>query len=133
MITNNTIVIQTKGHCDMIDITPQLIQMITDSKFKIGTLTAFVSGPTAAITVFELEPNLVADFKELREKIAPENEPYHHDETWDDGNGYAHVRASLLGPSLVVPFMDGKLALGAWQQIALVDFDNRSRERNVAV
>ncbi len=133
MIINETISLQTKGHGDTIDISPQVARILAKSKLKNGIVTVFVTGSTAGATTIEFEPNLVADFKEVWEDIAPESEVYHHDKTWGDNNGYAHVRASLLGPSLVVPFKDGELALGTWQQIIVVDFDNRARERQAVV
>jgi secondary thiamine-phosphate synthase enzyme len=93
----------------------------------------FVPGATAALTTVEFEPGLVRDLPELFERIAPRDRPYHHDETWHDGNGHSHVRASLLGPSLTVPVQGGKLLLGTWQQIVLVDFDNRPHRRELVV
>jgi secondary thiamine-phosphate synthase enzyme len=93
----------------------------------------FVPGSTAAVTTIEYEPGLVKDVKEAFEKIAPEGAAYHHHERWGDDNGSAHVRAAMLGPSLMVPFVKGKLLLGQWQQIVLVDFDTRARTRDVVV
>ncbi len=133
MIINETIVLQTDGRGDTRDITPQLIQIVADSNLKDGIVTIFVTGSTAGVAAIEFEPNLITDFKELWEKIASSNKAYHHDEAWGDANGYAHLRASLLGPSLVVPFADSKMVLGTWQQIVVVDFDNRTRERRIAV
>ena len=133
MIINETISLQTKGHGDTVDITPHMSKLLIKSKVKNGIVTVFVTGSTAGITTIEFEPNLVEDFSEVWDDIAPESQNYHHDKTWGDNNGYAHVRASLLGPSLVVPFKDGELVLGTWQQVVVVDFDNRSRERQVAV
>jgi secondary thiamine-phosphate synthase enzyme len=133
MITTGSIEIQTKGHGDVLDLTPKVASMLANSKVTNGIVTVFVTGSTAGITTVEFEPNLVADLSEMFQKIAPEGVPYHHDNTWGDRNGYAHVRASLLGASLVVPFSDGKLTLGTWQQIVLVDFDERPRQRKVVV
>ena len=96
-------------------------------------INVFISGSTAAVTTIEYEPGLVKDLPEIFEKIAPAGKRYHHDDTWHDGNGYAHVRAALLGPSLTIPFSDGKLHLGTWQQVVLIDFDNRPRKREVVV
>jgi secondary thiamine-phosphate synthase enzyme len=133
MIIGKTFEIQTAGHGDVKDITPQVADIVTHSELKNGTVTVFVTGSTAGITTIEFEPNLVLDFNEMFQKLAPEGVPYHHDGTWGDRNGYAHVRASLLGASLVVPFSDGRLNLGTWQQVVLVDFDERPRQRRVVV
>ena len=133
MIITNTLELQTKGHGDILDLTPRVAEILVQSKLKDGIVTVFVTGSTAGITTIEFESNLVADFTEMWQKLAPESVPYHHDNTWGDANGYAHVRASLLGASLVVPFSKGKLALGTWQQVVLVDFDERPRQRKVVV
>jgi len=131
MIITETLELQTKGHGDILDLTTRVAEIVAQSKLKDGIVTVFVTGSTAGITTIEFEPNLVADFNEMWQKIAPEGVPYHHDNTWGDRNGYAHVRASLLGASLVIPFSDGKLTLGTWQQVVLVDFDERPRQRKV--
>jgi secondary thiamine-phosphate synthase enzyme len=133
MIVSNTIEIQTKGHGDILDLTTKVAEILSQSKLRNGIATVFVIGSTTGITTIEYEPNLVTDFNEMFQKLAPEGVPYHHDNTWGDRNGYAHVRSSLLGASLVVPFRDGKLTLGTWQQVVLVDFDERPRLRNVIV
>ena len=133
MIINETISLKTGGHGDIIDVTPQVEERLAQSRLKDGIIILFVAGSTAGITTIEFEPNLAADFKELWQRIAPEGVPYHHDNTWGDANGYAHVRASLLGASLVIPFSGGRLSLGTWQQVVLVDFDNRPRSRQVVV
>ncbi len=98
-----------------------------------NNLTVFVSGSTAGITSIEYEPGLLKDLPEAFEKLAPTGVTYHHDEAWGDGNGYAHVRAAMLGSSFTVPFDNGKLLLGTWQQIVVIDFDNKPRRRNVVV
>jgi secondary thiamine-phosphate synthase enzyme len=133
MIITDTVEIQTKGHGDTIDLTSRLAEIVAQSKLKDGIVTVFVTGSTAGITTIEYEPNLVADFNAMFQKLAPEGVPYHHDNTWGDRNGYAHVRASLLGASLVVPFSSGKMVLGEWQQVVLVDFYERPRQRKVTV
>ncbi len=133
MIITNAIEIQTKGHGDVHDLTRRVAEVVMKSKPKDGIVTVFVTGSTAGITTIEFEPNLVADFNEMWQKLAPEGVPYHHDNTWGDTNGYAHVRASLLGASVVIPFSDGKLTLGTWQQVVLVDFDEKPRQRKVIV
>ena len=133
MVVTKKISLQSKGQCDIIDITPQVEQQIAETEIHNGTVTLFVSGSTAGISTIEFESGLVADFQSMWERIVPQNIPYDHDRRWGDGNGHSHVRASLLGASLVIPFNDKKLALGTWQQIVLVDFDNRPRSRQVIV
>jgi secondary thiamine-phosphate synthase enzyme len=123
----------TKGRNDIIDITDQVQEVIHSKGMKEGNVTCFVIGSTGGITTVEYEPGLIKDLPEAFEKIAPMNKSYHHDNTWHDGNGYAHVRASMLGSSLVVPFSAGKLLLGTWQQIIFIDFDNRPRNRTIIV
>lgn len=132
-IITEFIPVSTRGHTDIIDITGEAVSLLSKSGLANGTVTLFVSGSTAGLTTVEYEPGLLQDLPEAFEKLAPEGKGYHHDATWGDGNGSAHVRASLLGPSLVVPFTGGKLLLGAWQQVILVDFDNRSRQRRVVM
>lgn len=124
---------KTKGHTDIQDITPRVREVVQKAACKAGTVTLFVSGSTAGLTTVEYEPGLVKDLQELFERLVPSDKPYYHHERWGDDNGHSHCRASLLGPSLVIPFGDGGLALGTWQQIILVDFDTRPRDREVTV
>lgn len=124
---------QTSGYADMHDLTGEVQSHVHDSGLSAGTVTVFVPGSTAGVTTIEFEPGLKKDLPEVLEQIAPSGRRYHHDATWGDGNGFSHIRASLIGPSLVVPFRDGDLILGTWQQIILLDFDNRSRRRRVVV
>ncbi len=131
MVINKTIHIQTKGNCDMIDITAQITREISKSSINDGIATIFVSGSTAGISTIEYEGGLVSDFNSMWDRNVPQDISYQHDRRWGDGNGYSHVRASLLGPSLVVPFTNKKMALGTWQQIIVVDFDNRPRSREI--
>lgn len=131
MIFTTTISVSTKGFTDIRDLTPQIRAALQEAKLQDGTVTVFVSGSTAGITTIEFEPGLLKDLPAAFEKLAPVHGNYAHDNTWHDGNGYAHVRAALLGPSLVVPFAKGELLLGTWQQIVLVDFDNRPRRREI--
>ena len=131
MVVTKKISLQSKGNCDIIDITPQVEQQIAEAEINNGTVTLFVAGSTAGISTIEFEPGLVSDFQRMWEQNVPQNIPYDHDRRWGDGNGYAHVRASLLGASLVVPFNDKRLTLGTWQQIVLVDFDTRPRSRQL--
>ena len=131
MIVTKRISLQTKGECDIIDITPQVEKELGGADINSGLVTLFVAGSTAGLSTVEFEPGLVSDFQSMWESIVPRNIPYNHDRRWGDGNGYSHVRASLLGASLVVPFNDKRLTLGTWQQIVLVDFDNRPRSRQI--
>jgi secondary thiamine-phosphate synthase enzyme len=125
--------IKTKGFCDIQDITERVEGVISTSKLLNGIALVFVSGSTAGVTTIEYESGVIEDLKRAIERIAPQNIHYDHDARWGDGNGFAHVRASLIGPSLAVPFNDGKLNLGTWQQVILIDFDNRPRSREVNV
>ena len=131
MVVTKRISLQTKGECDIVDITAQVEQQLTETNINSGTATLFVSGSTAGLSTVEFESGLLSDFKDMWERNIPRNIPYDHDRRWGDGNGYSHVRAALLGASLVVPFNDKRLLLGTWQQIVLVDFDNRPRSRQV--
>ncbi len=133
MIATKWISLQTKGNTDIVDITERVDRAVAESGIKNGTVTVFVSGSTAGITTIEYEPGLISDLKRVWEQIVPSNVPYQHDATWHDGNGYSHVRASLLGASLVVPLSEGRLTLGTWQQIVLIDFDIRGRSRQIVV
>ena len=133
MVTNTRIQVRTKGDCELIDITRQVAQKIEESAIKEGTVTLFMAGSTAGLSTIEFERGLLSDFQSMWERTVPRNIPYHHDAAWGDGNGHAHVRASLLGPSLVVPFVNKRLTLGTWQQIVLVDFDNRHRSREIVL
>lgn len=124
--------VRTKGNCDIVNITEQVGEVAAQTGVSEGTVTLFNVGSTAGITTTEYEPGLVNyDIRAAFEKIAPTNGRYEHEETWHDDNGHSHVRASLLGPSLSVPVVDGRLTLGTWQQIILVDFDTRPRTRTV--
>jgi secondary thiamine-phosphate synthase enzyme len=132
MVKTQKLHIQTKGNCDIVNITENITDFITKSGISEGTVTVFNVGSTGAITTTEYEPGLVNyDIEAAFEKIAPERASYEHEKTWHDDNGHSHVRASLLGPSLSVPVVDGSMVLGTWQQIILVDFDTRSRHREV--
>ncbi|GAH71680.1 unnamed protein product [marine sediment metagenome] len=133
MVVTKKISLQSKGHCDIIDITPQVEQKLGETDISDGTVTLFVTGSTAGITTIEFESGLLSDFQGMWERNVPTDIPYKHDRAWGEGNGYSHVRASLLGASLVIPFSDKRLALGTWQQIVLVDFDNRPRSRQITV
>jgi len=131
MVVTKRIGLQTKGECDIINITPQVEHQVAETDINNGTATLFVNGSTAGISTIEFESGLLSDFQGMWEQNIPQNIPYDHDRRWGDGNGYSHVRASLLGASLVIPFNDKRLTLGTWQQIVLVDFDNRPRSRQI--
>lgn len=124
---------ETAGFCDIVDITAKIKDFIKQTQFLAGAATLFVSGSTAALTTIEHEPGLVLDLKEFVEKVIPADRRYHHDDRWGDDNGFSHLRASLFGPSLAIPVENGQLALGTWQQIILLDFDNRPRKREIIV
>lgn len=124
---------ETQGFCDIINITPKVQDQVERERFQRGLVSLFVSGSTAAITTIEYEPGLIQDLKEFLEKMIPSNKKYHHDDRWGDDNGFSHLRASILGPSLLVPMVAGKLQLGTWQQIVLLDFDNRPRRREILI
>jgi len=132
MVKTKKLKVQTRGDCDIVDITEQVSETIAKSGISNGTVTVFNVGSTAGITTTEYEPGLVNhDMAEAFEKIAPRNSRYEHEKTWHDDNGHAHVRASVLGPSLTIPVADGQMTLGTWQQIVLVDFDTQPRTRTV--
>ena len=123
----------TKGDTDITDITSQVDQKLKESGFTQGSVLIFVPGSTGALTTIEYEPGLVKDMQDALNRLIPRELEYAHNRMWGDGNGHSHVRASMLGPSLVVPFNDGSLMLGTWQQIVFLDLDNRSRSRKVIV
>ncbi|MDY6958398.1 MAG: secondary thiamine-phosphate synthase enzyme YjbQ [Halobacteriota archaeon] len=125
--------IKTEGNSDIIDITDEARAILRDTGLKDGILTLFVTGSTGAITTIEYEPGVVDDLKSALERLIPQGIDYKHDLRWGDGNGHSHVRASLLGPSLTIPFIGGDLQLGTWQQIIFIDLDNRPRSRDILV
>jgi len=125
--------IATVGFADIIDITDRIQQIILEAQFREGNALVFVPGATAGITTIEYEPGLLQDYPEFWEKLIPTSSIYKHDETWHDGNGFSHIRAALQGASFTVPFEQGTLLLGTWQQIVLIDFDNRERNREVII
>jgi secondary thiamine-phosphate synthase enzyme len=123
----------TQGNADVVDITPKVRAAIIESGLRDGIGCVFAPGATAGITTVEYEPGCVSDLKRVFDELAPEGRSYAHEARWHDGNGHSHVRAALLGPSLAFPFSDGEPRLGTWQQIVFVDFDNRSRKREILV
>lgn len=125
--------LDTRGETDIIDLTPRLVALVQEQRMAAGLVTVFVAGSTAGITTIEFESGVIDDLKKAIERLAPRSISYAHDNRWGDGNGYSHVRAALLGPSLTIPIREGRLALGTWQQVVLCDFDNRARHRQVQV
>ena len=123
--------VKTTAQTDIIDITPQVTRDVSRSSIQKGAVALFIPGSTAALTTIEYESGAINDLKEAIERMAPEDLYYEHNERWKDGNGYSHVRSALLGPSLHIPIIDGQMTLGTWQQIVLLDFDNRPRERRI--
>ena len=132
-IKTEEILLQTRGFTDIIDITPQVDGLLKKNEFSEGQVTIMVPGSTGGITTIEFEPGLLKDLPEFFDSIIPLEKSYHHDQTWQDGNGYAHLRSALLKPSLTIPFNANSLLLGTWQQIVFVDFDNRKRNRRLIV
>ena len=124
--------LSTEGNADVIDITPDIGRLLKGVKIEKGIATVSVIGSTGAVTTCEFEPGLVEDIREIFDKLIPSGR-YNHDEAWGDGNGHSHLRSSLVGPSLTVPFDRNGLILGTWQQIIFIDFDNRARDRKIAV
>jgi secondary thiamine-phosphate synthase enzyme len=132
-IITETLHVETKSHSGIVDITDNVQKIVTDSGLKEGNALVFAVGSTVGVTTIEYEPGLLKDYPDFMERIVPSSSKYQHDETWHDGNGFAHVRSSLQGTSFTVPFSNSKLLLGTWQQIILVNFDNRTRKRNIVV
>lgn len=132
-IINTQLKVSTTGAGDLVNLTDEIVAQVRDTKLTNGSVTVFNIGSTAAITTLEYEPGMIRDMQELYEKLVPKNKHYHHDNTWGDANGFSHLRAALQGPSLTVPLVDGDLVLGTWQQIVLAEFDNRPRQRTIAI
>jgi len=132
-VITKQIKISSKSENDIINITEQVADAISESGISNGTITVFVSGSTGAITTIEYEPGLVKDFPEMLSRVAPDDINYEHEQRWHDGNGRSHVKASLIGPSLTVPFKDGQLLLGTWQQIVFLELDTRARARSLVL
>jgi len=123
--------IHTRGEGDILDVTSAVTDAVVETKLKNGIVTVFVPGSTGALTTIEYEPGLLKDLPDMLERVAPKGLMYEHEKRWHDGNGHSHVRASLIGPSLTVPFSNGRLTLGTWQQIIFMELDARSRSRNL--
>jgi secondary thiamine-phosphate synthase enzyme len=133
MIFSETISFSTKGFTDIIDITDRVASIVKRSKIQNGLVTVFCPGSTGAVTTIEYESGVLRDLQKAIERMAPSNIPYEHDQRWGDGNGFSHVRAALMKPSLTIPLQNGILTLGTWQQIVFIDFDNRRRQRSLMV
>jgi len=132
-VATGQVSLETEGNCDIRDITGEVRSELRRTGMKSGIVTVFVPGATGGVTTVEFEDGLVKDLREMFDSVAPQGKRYYHDQRWHDGNGHSHVRASLLGPSLTVPFSDGELILGTWQQIVFVDFDVRRRSRRLVL
>ena len=132
-VKTGSIELRTKGHADMLDITGQVAGVVGESGLTDGIVTVFTPSSTSALTTIEYESGALSDLKRLYDEIVDPNRHYAHNARWRDGNGHSHVRAALQGPSFTVPFINGRLSLGTWQQIVFIDFDNRSRNRQLVV
>jgi len=133
MVLTREIALRTRGHGQALDITAQVAEIVQESGLHAGTATVFCPGSTGALTTIEYEEGALADLAQVLEEIAPAGRDYRHHLRWGDDNGHSHVRAALVGPSITVPFVDGRLTLGTWQQIIFIDFDTRSRNRRLVV
>ena len=132
-VTTEKITVETRPEMQIIDITDRTANLIKKAGTENGTVTLFVPGSTGALTTVEYEPGLENDLHEFYERLIPRGASYHHEQAWHDGNGHSHVRASLLGPSLAVPVVNGTMTLGTWQQIIFIDFDRPARSREIIV
>lgn len=133
MVQLNHIEFETKGRNEIVDITDNIRQIVSRSGISDGSALVFVPGATGGLSTIEYEPGLIKDFPKLMEKLIPEKEYYFHNETWHDGNGHSHLKATLIGPSLTIPFENKQLILGTWQQVVFLEFDNKSHHRRIAV
>ena len=133
MVYNDNFTIETKGCCDVKDITSQVKKIIEDSKIQNGLVLVFVTGSTASISTMEIGAELDKDLKDALEIVAPTGKKYYHDKVWQDGNGFSHIRSTIIGTHLTLPLVNGEPVLGNWQQIVLLDFDNKKRDRLITV
>ena len=133
MVSSGSIELQTRGHADTHDVTPQVQDQVHASGVQSGLVTVFTASSTSALTTIEYEPGALHDLRRALDEIAPQDREYQHNLRWHDGNGHSHLRAALLGPSLTIPILDGQLTLGTWQQILFIDFDVRARSRRLVV
>jgi secondary thiamine-phosphate synthase enzyme len=132
-VETHTITLDTQGHADVLDITESLAKAVQEGGLASGTVTVFCPSATSGVTTIEYESGCLSDLRRLFDEIVDPDRHYAHNARWGDGNGHSHVRAALLGPSLTVPFVDGRLTLGTWQQVVFVDFDNRPRHRELVL
>lgn len=130
-VKTGTISFNTHGNADIHDITDQIASAVSKSELKAGTVTVFCPSSTSAVTTIEYENGALSDLQRLFDEVIPQSREYAHNARWHDGNGHSHIRAALLGPSLTIPFVEGQLTLGAWQQVIYVDFDNKPRRRDL--
>src|SRR3990172_12911918 len=133
MIYSEKVSLNTKGFTDIVDLTPQVMDVLNRSKMKDGLITVFCPGSTGSVTTIEYETGVLKDLQKTIENLVPSNIPYEHDKRWGDGNGFSHVRAALMKPSLTIPVIKRRLTLGTWQQLVFIDFDNRGRDREIIV
>jgi secondary thiamine-phosphate synthase enzyme len=133
MVITQELHVNTQGNCDIQDVTSQVARAVDESNLRAGTVTIFCPGSTGGLTTIEYENGALADLERVLDEIAPPDRDYRHHLRWGDDNGHSHVRAALMGPSLTVPFVDGRLTLGTWQQIVFIDFDTRPRSRRLIV
>jgi secondary thiamine-phosphate synthase enzyme len=133
MVITDELQLQTEGNCDILDITSQVRNAVTASKLRDGIVTVFCPGPTGGLSTIEYESGALHDLERTLDQIAPPDRDYRHHLRWGDDNGHSHVRAAMIGPSLTVPFVDGDLTLGTWQQIVFLDFDTRPRSRRLVL
>jgi len=133
MVVTRRIALNTRGHCDIHDITSEVARLVQESGLSDGTVTVFTPSSTSGITTIEYESGALADFERLLDEIIPPDREYRHNLRWGDGNGHSHIRAALIGPSITIPFVKGRLQLGTWQQLVFCDFDNRPRHRELVV
>ena len=133
MVITSELPLSTQGAGTVVDLTPQLMESLSQSGLTAGTMTVFCPGSTGGLTTLEYEPGLLKDLPEFMDDLIPPDKTYHHDETWHDGNGFSHLRSALVGPDITIPFVGGKLTLGTWQQVVFLDFDNKPRQRNLVV
>ena len=131
MVVTRSININTRGNCDIIDITQEVAKEVSEANIGSGIVTVFAKGSTAGIATIENEPGLISDFKSMWDRLVPVNLDYKHNQAWGEGNGHSHIRASLLSASLTIPFANKRMFLGTWQQIVYLDFDNRPRSREI--
>lgn len=133
MVVTQELHLSTRGHGDVRDITPDIARMVRESGLRAGIVTVFCPGSTGGLTTIEYEDGVIADLQQVLDEIVPPNRPYRHHLRWGDDNGHAHIRAAIIGPSITIPFTDGRLTLGTWQQVVFCDFDTRPRSRRLVV